>query len=322
MQYAFIINYFADTKKRQKAEAEIETLSKRLPGQVFRHVTEHPGHAGELARMYADQFKEDGIVVALGGDGTVHEVSNALAFTKTPMAVVPLGTGNDFARSVLPAELFEHPEEIVRRLDTHRIRPIDMMRVTPFDKDGCPIPGSSSLSVNITSFGLDTAVQARAKEIVARARKSRWIRRNAYTLAIISCLLRGWNFKMRYTLRLFDGTEVSDRLSYCLACISNGRYYGNGFHPSPQGLTDDGILEATIVEDMPLYKVLPLVPKYKKGTHLGHPRIRSFQIVQCEIASDNPDTPLRGNYEGEDFEGASVQIEVVPGALSFAFFSI
>jgi len=322
MHYAFIINFFADSKKRQKAEAAIDALTERLPGQVFRHVTEHPGHAGELAHKYANRYKEDCIVVALGGDGTVHEVSNALAFSKTPMAVVPLGTGNDFARSVLPPELFDHPEDIIRRLDSHEIRPIDMMRVTPYDKSGNPIPGAASMSVNITSFGLDTAVQARAKEIVAGARKSRWIRRNAYTLAIISCLVRGWNFSMRYTLHLKDGQTVSDRISYCLACISNGRYYGNGFHPSPQGKTDDGILEATIVEDMPLIKVLPLVPKYKKGTHLGHPKIRSYQIIRCEIASENPDIPLRGNYEGEDFEGASVQIEVVPGALSFAFFSI
>ncbi len=322
MHYAFIINYFADKKRLAPTQVAITKLQERLPGLVFSHVTEYPGHARELAAQYAARFGPDVLILACGGDGTVHEISNALVNTDTPMSVIPLGTGNDFARSTLLAEHYQHPEQIVSRIESCRIRRIDMMKVTVFDEKGVEVANENQYSVNITSFGLDTMIQAEAKRIVAAHRKSRFVRKNAYTLAIMSCLVKGWDYQMRYTVDLANGETIQDEISYCLACIGNGRYYGNGFNPSPDGKLDDGILETCIVEDMPLYKILPLIPKYKKGTLISHPHVRKYQIKSIKLSSPDPSKPLNGNYEGEDFHGSSVQIDVVVGALGFAFFSI
>lgn len=322
MHYAFIINYFADQNRLEPTKAEIAKLQKRLPGLVFTHVTEYPGHARELATQYAARFGPDVLILACGGDGTVHEISNALVNTDTPMAVIPLGTGNDFARSTLSEEHYQNPYLIVSQIESCSFRRIDVMKVTVFDEKGDEVQDRNRYSVNITSFGLDTMVQAEAKRIVAAHRKSRFVRKNAYTLAIISCLVKGWDYRMQYSIELVNGEVIHDELSYCLACIGNGRYYGKGFNPSPNGKLDDGILEACIVEDMPLYKVLPLVPRYKKGTHLKHPQVRMYEMKSIKLSSPDSTKPLKGNYEGEDFEGASVQIDLAPGALGFAFFSI
>jgi diacylglycerol kinase family enzyme len=322
MHYAFIINYFADKKRLEPAQAEIAKLQSRLPGYVFSHVTEYPGHARELAAQYAERFGPDVLVLSCGGDGTVHEISNALVNTDTPMAVIPLGTGNDFARSTLSAEHYQNPHLIVANIESCSYRRIDMMKVSVFDEKGNELPESNRYSVNITSFGLDTMIQAEAKRIVATHRNSRFYRKNAYTLSIISCLVKGWDYKMKYRVNLVSGETVEDEISYCLACIGNGRYYGKGFNPTPEGNLDDGILEAVIVEDMPLYKVLPLIPKYKKGTLTSHSHVRRYQMNSIRISSPDSSKPLKGNYEGEDFSGATVQIDVAAGALGFAFFSI
>lgn len=322
MHYAFIINFFADKLRLERTNEEIGKLKERLPEHVFSHVTEYPGHARELATQYAARFGPDVLVLACGGDGTVHEISNALVNTDTPMIVVPLGTGNDFARSTLSPEHYQHPEQIVAQIESFQISRIDTMKVTVFDDKGLEIADRNRHSVNITSFGLDTMVQAEAKRIVAAHRKSRFVRKNAYTLAIVSCLMKGWDYHMRYTIEQADGETIHDELSYCLACIGNGRYYGKGFNPSPNGKLDDGILEACIVEDMPLYKVLPLIPKYKKGTLTKHPHVRMYQMKSIKISSCDESKPLKGNYEGEDFQGSTVQIDVAAGSLGFAFFSI
>ena len=74
--------------------------------------TEFAGHASEVAGKAA---KEDGLlVIACGGDGTIHEVANSLAESKTPMAVIPLGTGNDFTRSVMNDEHRDNCEVCIR----------------------------------------------------------------------------------------------------------------------------------------------------------------------------------------------------------------
>lgn len=323
MHYVFIMNYFADKKRMSAAEKAILELKKNKDEYVHVHVTEYAGHAGDLASEYADKYGEDALIIACGGDGTVHEISNSLALKRTPMTVLPMGTGNDFARSVLPQEFYEHPERIIPRLDQYSIRPVDVMRIESYDEKGVFLPDCSGYSINITSFGIDTAVQAQAKKIIQSAKHLRLIRRNAYSIATLICILRGWDYKLKYRFILADGNGTAEGgTPYCLACICNGQYYGNGFHPAPDALIDDGVLNVSVVEDMPLSKVIPLVPRYKNGTHLPHPNIRTFRVTGGVLTAADGGKPLDGNYEGEDFYGSQVRFEVVPGAIQFAFFSI
>ena len=323
MHYVFIMNYFADRKRTSDSEKAINQLKKTMGDRVHVIVTEYPGHAGVLAAEYADRYGEDAIIFACGGDGTVHEVSNALVSRKTAMAVLPMGTGNDFARSVLPKEYYDKPHLLIQRIERHEIRPVDVIRVESYDQTGVLLPEMSQYSINLTSFGLDTVVQAAAKSITKKARHTKIIRKNAYTLATISSIIGGWNFKMSYSFVLADSHEtVQGNLSYILVAICNGQYYGNGFHPAPLAKIDDGVLDVCLVADLPLYKALPLVTRYKKGTHVPHPQIHTFRVTSGIITAGADNHDLQGNYEGEDFHGYQVRFEVVPAAVRFAFFSI
>jgi len=323
MHYVFLLNRFADKRRISKTEKAIENLKQAKGDLVFVRWTEYPGHAGVMAKEYAERYGEDVIIFACGGDGTVHEVSNALVFTKTPMAVLPMGTGNDFARSVLPKKYNDNPHLLLSRIDQFEIRPVDVIRVDSYDENNNLLPMWSSYSINITSFGLDTMVQSTAKNIISASRRTKIIRKNAYTLAIVICLFRGWDFRLKYSLVLADDAGTAEgEFAYCLAGVCNGQYYGNGFHPAPLAKTDDGVLDVCLVEDLPLSKVLPLVLKYKKGTHSPHPKIHTYRVTSGVISATDGNLQLQGNYEGEDFWGHQVRFEVVPSAVLFAFFSI
>ncbi len=323
MNYVFLLNYFAERKKAAELEVAIRELETRDGVKVEIHRTEYPGHAGELASDAARKYQADAIVFACGGDGTVHEVANALAFGQTPMSVLPMGTGNDFARTVLSERYNRDPIQVISDIEKFDIRSVDLIRVDCYDEMSNFLPEKSRYSVNITSFGLDTMVNTQAKEYIQRTNRNGFIRKHAYTLAILKCFIKGWKFEMSYSFELAEGKETAQgRTDYCLACICNGQYYGGGFNPSPESRTDDGVLEVCLVADLPRRKAIPLVGKYKKGKHLGNPLVSFFRVTSGVISSTDRHTQIHGNYDGEDFYAHQVRFEVIPGALPFAFFSI
>lgn len=323
MRYVFLIYRYADKARLRNLMAELTDLNGALKHPIEVMITDYAGHAQELVRRVADTYGSDAIVFACGGDGTAHEVANALVGTDTPMTVFPMGTGNDFARSVLSEADYRAPHRLLRRLDQIDIRKIDTMRVRSFDKDHQLQPAWSRYSLNVTSFGLDTMVQAKAKKIIEKTGNRALIRKNAYTVAVISSLMEGWNFKMHYDITLADQNKsVSGDISYILLAACNGPYYGKGFCPAPQADKEDQVIDICMVEDMPVCHVIPMVPRYKKGRHLDHPNVTYLRAVRAVFTSLDADQLLKGNFDGEDFWGHEVHIEVVPASLSYAFFSI
>ena len=99
MKKLFIVNSRADSQALARFKAAYSQYSGEHEGESEIVYTEFAGHASEVASKAAKE--DDLLVVACGGDGTIHEVANSLAESKTPMAVIPLGTGNDFTRSVM-----------------------------------------------------------------------------------------------------------------------------------------------------------------------------------------------------------------------------
>lgn len=323
MHYVFLMNYFADRKKSSELEKAIHKLGEKREGRVHICRTEYAGHAKELAAEYSERFRSDAVIFACGGDGTVHEVANALAFGPTPMAVLPMGSGNDFARSVLPKEYCDHPARMIDRIDDYEVRSVDMIRVDCYDALSNYLPEMSRYSMNITSFGLDTMVNDIAQQIIKKTRRKSFFRKNAYTISILKCFITGWKFQMRYSFELADRKETADgQMKFCLSCVCNGSYYGNGFCPAPDAKIDDGILKVCLVEDISRGQALPLVSKYKKGELDGHPKMKTFQVTSGVFSSMDGNTDMRGNYDGEDFSANQIRFEVVPRAIPFAFFSI
>ena len=173
----FIVNSRADSRGMETFKAATEAFAEPLKNCEIRY-TEYAGHASDIAREILSQDDGDTLVIACGGDGTVHEVANVLAGSSLPMAIIPLGTGNDFARSVMDEHHRGDCEYCVSEItkNDYIVRAIDLIKVESFDAQGNLIPESSAWCNNVASIGLDTEVQLRAKSRVLRHPKSAFIR--------------------------------------------------------------------------------------------------------------------------------------------------
>jgi YegS/Rv2252/BmrU family lipid kinase len=305
-RFLIIINPKAGRKDSSYLVDRIKAIFAGAPGQPVCDVvlTDRPGHATELSAHYARQYGGHAVVIACGGDGTAREVANGIARTPAAMAILPTGTANDFARAVYTTCQLG---ELLPRLPYPDIRPIDVI-----DVDG-------EICLNIASLGFDTKVQRKAQQINARCR---YLGSFVYPLAIMLSLFGKREYPMRYELVAVDDEGRTETIRgdarLILAAICNGRYYGGGFNPAPAAKPDDGLLNFCLVDSMPLLKMLAMIPRYKKGTHLGDPAVYSRIVRSGTIQAT--EGLLLGNFDGESFTRGQITFQIQPRALRFAFY--
>lgn len=320
MKKLFIVNSRADSKALARFKTAYSGYSEQYQGESQVIYTEFAGHASEVAGKAA---KEDGLlVIACGGDGTIHEVANSLAESKTPMAVIPLGTGNDFTRSVMNDEHRDNCEVCVRDIfeDNYRIKDSDLIKVTSYDRDGNRIDSSSAWCLNVASIGLDTEVQLRAKGKVLAHPDSGFVRRTAYVTSALGCLFGNRRFEFKYTALRGDGKPNESLKSvFSMIAICNASYYGDGFCPAPNAKIDDGLINCCSIESVNLIRSLYLLSKYKKGKHEGYKEADVFVTTRLTVEATGS-RELNGNYDGEDFSGHKVSFECYPGAIRLALY--
>lgn len=254
--------------------------------------TTGPGHATRLATEAVDAGW--GAVVAVGGDGTVHEVGQALLQSAgdaptVALGIVPLGSGNDFARAVgLPAD----PDDAARALPSMTARSVDAGRV------------NDRFFLNGVGIGFDARVAVRARSIP-------FLRGTAlYGLALLRELAT-WNGPA-VTVHL-DGREVA-RGTVTMITATNGPSHGGGFHLCPAAVVDDGVLDLLVADAMPRRGVLSFLVHALEGRHGADAGIHlaTGRSVQVSAAS-----PLPVHVDGEVVEDgwADLDIAILPGRL-------
>jgi len=258
-------------------------------------VTRRPGDAEVLAAGAVRHGHDR--VIAVGGDGTVQEVVNGLISASDPAAlgIVPLGSGNDLARSLaLPTELATAWRIAIGRAT----RRIDVARA----RNGA---GTERWFASAGGIGFDAQVAA------AMAERSGWqAGRAGYLLTTLTELRRFENRRVRLTI---DGeTETGDVL---FVAIANGAYYGGGMRIAPGALLDDGRLDVCVVGDISRLTVLRQLPNLYRGTHINHPAVsmRSGTTIDAD-GDDN----TRIHLDGEPFGGLPLRVTISHRALVVA----
>jgi YegS/Rv2252/BmrU family lipid kinase len=248
--------------------------------------TARRGHATELARA----LPADATVVAVGGDGTVHEVAKACLDGGRVLGVVPVGSGDDFGHALgLPRGAIAPAVEV---LAAGRVRTIDsgVCNGEPF--------------VNAIGVGFDAEVGRRVAEAPRPLGGLA-----AYLWSVAACLrdLR------RVSVRIeADGAVVHDGPCLLASCL-NGPRTGGSFRFAPAARIDDGVLELLVAGRLGRLGTVGLLPRVMVGRHLGHPEVRHVRVarVTMDWASPQP-----WHTEGEAFAPASrFEIEVRPGSL-------
>jgi diacylglycerol kinase (ATP) len=253
--------------------------------------TDHEGHAEELARQAVEEGVE--LVVAAGGDGTLNEVINGLSedFGRTRLGLLPLGTGNDFARSVgVPADL----AGAIAVLREGRTRQIDVGRATIGEK--------SRHFLNMSVGGFSGVVSEKASDA-----KERW-GPLAYMRGAIEALPELQAFAASIVL---NGAERLDVETYNIV-ISNGRYVAAGIPVAPQAEVDDGLFELMIAPATTIPQLALLVPQVLLGQHLNSDLLIFRRATRIEIESS---PPMAFNVDGELLGEESSVFEIQPRAL-------
>jgi diacylglycerol kinase (ATP) len=256
-------------------------------------ITSRPGEAEELAAHAGDH----GRVIAVGGDGTVQEVVNGLLATPSPsvLGLVPVGTGNDLARSLgVPLKL-DAAWEAAAAGET---RPLDVARAT----NGA---GRVRWFASAGGIGFDAQVAA------AMAQRRGWqASRAGYLLTTLAELRRFSNCQVKLTIddATFEGPVL-------FIAAANGAYYGGGMRIAPDARVDDGRLDVCVVGDISRLTALRQLPNLYRGTHVRHPAVTMHEGVRLRIEGARE---TRIHLDGEPFGGLPLDVELHPAALRVA----
>lgn len=318
----FIVNSRAHASGMDTFNAAVARFSDEHLSDCEVRYTEYAGHASEIAREILQEDDGKTLVIACGGDGTIHEIANVLAESSLPMAVIPLGTGNDFARSIMDEHHRNNCEYCVSEITKNdfSVRKIDLIKVESFDANGNLIPQSSAWCNNVASIGMDTEVQLNAKTKVLKHPKSMLIRKTAYPVSALGALFGNRKFEFKFDCaRGNDAPDFATKSEFTLISVCNGSYYGNGFCPAPKASVCDGLMDVCAVDGVNFPRAVYLILKYKKGLHEGKKGIDCFRTTEITIEATGY-RDLNGNYDGEDFSGRKVKLTCVKDALNLAFY--
>ncbi|MET9563093.1 MULTISPECIES: diacylglycerol kinase [Streptomyces] len=247
-----------------------------------------------LTRARAAVAAGTGALVAVGGDGMAGLALQAVAGTDTPLGLVAVGTGNDFARSLgLPVRDPAAAGRVVAgALKEGRLRDIDLGRV-----------GGTWFGTVLAS-GFDSRVNDRGNRM-------RWPSgRFKYDLAMLAELAAFKPFPYRITL---DGGEVRE-IEATLVAVGNGSSYGGGMQICADADLTDGLFDITVVGACGRASLLRVFPRVYKGTHLSHPMVTTYRAAKVELAAEG----IAGYADGEPLGPLPLVAECVRGAVRVA----
>ncbi len=237
-------------------------------------------------------------VIAVGGDGMVHLVVNAIARSGAALGILPAGTGNDIARCLgLPVDdTGAAVERIAAALEgaEARTRPVDAVRTS-----------TGRWFAGMLSAGFDAAVNERANRM-------RWPRgRSRYVLAVLLEVARLTPHRYRITIDR-DARQVDA----VLVTVGNTTSIGGGMRLTPDAAVDDGLLDVLVATPLPRRQLIRLLPKVFTGEHVHdeHVSIERGRVVTIDVADRRAPVPVV-YADGERMGGLPVTLEIVPAAL-------
>ncbi len=304
--YFFIVNPRAGSGKTMYNWLPAEHKLARLGIPFDTAMTDHKRHATAIARKAA----EDGYrkIIAVGGDGSLHETFNGICSwcesTGTPtedflIGVVPIGSGNDWIRSLgVPNDTLEVVELIHKGYSTE----MDVIRVKSSG-------GRTAYMANIGGVGFDSHVCKRVNSQKESGRRGKLIYLNSLRYTI-------FNLKPINISIIADGEVAYTGLCYSVA-MGNGRYSGSGMRQVPLARMDDGLVDYAIIPKAPLSKIVKEIHRLFNGTlhrseYVISGRCSSLQIVPMDGNSADI-FEIDGEIEGElplsaEFSGHRISV--------------
>lgn len=253
--------------------------------------TTSPRHALEIARETAG-FDT---IIAVGGDGTVHEVTNGIMSRpeedRPAFTIIPTGSGNDYARTL--GISFDLPTAVRQIADGERRR---------VDIGTC----NGVWFNNSVAVGLDARVTAKAVEMKVR---TGWSGLPLYLRTLFWVLFN--QFYAHPLTLTFDDGEPAAR-DVLIVAMTHGPTYGGGFFITPDSVPDDGLLDVCVIDPMSLLETLARLPFVIVGKHT---RMRPVHMSRHSTVVIESERPVEGQLDGEVMLESRYEIRTHPGVL-------
>ena len=288
MRHIFILNPAAgkgnklglfEKKLRETAEA------KALSYEIYH--TDGVGDATHFVRERCESTSDTLRFYACGGDGTVNEVvSGVVGSENAEVAIVPIGTGNDFVRVLGKYEDFLDIEALLEA------------EAVPFDV----LKWNGKYCVNMMNIGFDGEVAARA------SRAKHYVPSGlAYICGVVGEFFKMSSVKFRCVM---DGEDLGEKQAQ-LSLYANGSFCGGGFRSAPYADLHDGLMDVCFIRPVSRLTLIRLIGEYKKGTHMLHKdAAKYFEYYKCSEVKLTFDKPQRVCIDGEIEECETLDLSV------------
>ena len=269
-----------------EGQVTYQIIETKTPGQAVQTGSLVQGSAGDLAHRAAAEGTD--IVAAAGGDGTVGEVANGLVGTNAILGVLPMGTGNDFARTLgIGTDLQLAANALVRGYSCE----VDLGKIS-----------NGGYFINVAGCGFDAEVATRVNQ------GFRWVHGTmAYVVAVLQTLIR---FRPTRISLVMDGASREEIVMLC--AIANAKTYGGGMRVAPDADISDGLFDIVLVGNVSRFEFLRAFPSVFKGTHISHPKVQVFRASKVSISSL---ATMAALADGEEIGNTPVEFQIIPRAI-------
>lgn len=297
MKGLFIIN---PSSGKQNIESTLKEITSTL---ILEHISPQIDvfytKKKDDAKNRAAQLKpgEYDYVVAVGGDGTLNEVTNGLVLSEsnTPLAIISAGTVNDFATYM---KLPQTPVAFCKMLKNFQTKKVDIGKV------------NNEYFINVLAAGMLTDIAYKVPKD-----KKAVLGKMAYYLEGVKEFPKQFSQNMTLT---FQSKEYNNTLDIMVFLVTNSKSVGGFADAAPLASVSDGYLDVLILKKMSLLLDAPdLLFKWSQGDHPKHPAIEYFQTKHLTVLPTKKTAELAIDYDGEILEeGLPVDISIIPEALT------
>lgn len=270
MKYIFVINSFTLKEEINEVIHRIKDFCIRKNMEFEVEINNEDNSTEDIVKKYR---KCGYTIVAVGGDGMINRVLNALVGTNNTLGFIPCGTGNDFYRSTLK-EIKKETEEC------------DVIKI------------NDRYFINVACFGIDADV-ANNKGLI----KSKMIPKSQrYNVSVINSFLK---YEPRHFVLKMNNEEIEG--DFATVAVCNGGYYGSGYNISPNFKLNNGLIDVYAVENDNKFNIMRMILSMKKGKHEKYKKVHKFQTNKLTLISNNE---INSNIDGEELASKKFNIEV------------
>ena len=310
-----VLNVYAASKQAVKRWTKAE---KRLKDRGVVYHGNRTGRSGNAMEITFDAcmagYRK---FVAVGGDGTIHDVLNGIAafvdwatengsnihLSEFTLGAIPVGSGNDWIKSIAV------PKDVADAVDVlmdGTLKRQDVVRVSLIDHQQREL--SRTYMANIGGIGIDARVCEKVNALKKKGKRGRIL----YVTSLIESIMER---KPKMAKVICDGKTVFDGAYFSMA-FGVGKYSGGGMRQTPEAVLDDGLLDMTIIPELPMRRIAREAPRLFTDTFLKVPELvtsKSKTITICPYGSDELE-PIE--IDGEVVGRGDVRFEVLDGQIN------